>query len=170
MKKLLLLAIVVLGISAVSFGQDNPTVSDVATASANIVAPITIDKVTNLVFGNIAVKADEGGTVVMSPAGSRTNTDGVSLPATTGDFNAATFTVTGETDYGFEIEITPATLKVKKGTTNEMTISSFTNNSTGVLTSGTQTVGVGGTLTVTAGQATGVYTSTDEFTVTVNYN
>ena len=52
-----------------------------------------------------------------------------------------------------------------------MTAGTFTSNpsGTGALTSGTQDIAVGATLTVAAGQVPGVYTS-GNFNVTVNYN
>ena len=52
-----------------------------------------------------------------------------------------------------------------------MTAGSFTSNpsGTGTLSSGTQNISVGATLTVAAGQVPGVYTS-GNFSVTVNYN
>jgi hypothetical protein len=52
-----------------------------------------------------------------------------------------------------------------------MAAGSFTSNpsATGTLSSGTQDVYVGATLTVSAGQLAGVYTS-GNFSVTVNYN
>ena len=52
-----------------------------------------------------------------------------------------------------------------------MSLGSFTSNpsATGALSSGTQNISVGATLTVAAGQVPGVYTS-GNLSVTVNYN
>jgi len=53
-----------------------------------------------------------------------------------------------------------------------MTVNSFISNpsATGTLSSGSQTLQVGGTLNVAAAQAAGTYTNTTDMTVTVNYN
>jgi hypothetical protein len=52
-----------------------------------------------------------------------------------------------------------------------MTVDTWTSNpsGTGTLTSGTSTLNVGGTLNVGASQVAGVYTASDAFTVTVDY-
>jgi len=78
MKKLLALAVVILGFTAVSFGQLK-IVSEAAKASATILTPVSIVKNTDLNFGNI-VNAT-GGTVVLGTDDSRVASAGLSLPA-----------------------------------------------------------------------------------------
>jgi hypothetical protein len=53
-----------------------------------------------------------------------------------------------------------------------MALATFTSNpsSTGTLSSGTQNISVGATLTVGAAQTPGSYTTSSPFTVTVDYN
>src|ERR1700760_237351 len=68
-----------------SFAQASAT----ASASANIVTPITIAKTVDMNFGNVAVSATTAGTTVLVPAGTRTATGGVTLPAITGTVAAA---------------------------------------------------------------------------------
>ena len=66
----------------------------------------------------------------------------------------------------------PSTVTLTRVSGSEtMSASAFTSNpsGTGALSSGTQNVSVGSTLTVAAGQAAGVYNS-GNFNVTVNYN
>ncbi len=157
-------AIVMIAFSVNAFGQANAT----ATAAAEIVSPIAISLTTNMSFGNVAVNASPG-TVVLAPAGTRSATGGVTLPATTGVVAAAVFAVTGTTDYTYTITL-PASVIVDNGGAT-MTVNNFTSDpsGTGTLTGGAQTLRVGATLNVAGGQATGTYTSAP-FTVTVNYN
>ena len=153
--------------STSSYAQATAT----ATATATIVSPISIIKNTDMSFGNIAVQAATGGTVVLAPAGTRTSTSGVTLPATTGTVTAAAFTVNGTGTYTYAITL-PSTATLTRASGSEtMIASSFTSNpsGTGALSSGTQDIAVGATLTVAASQVSGVYTS-GNFNVTVNYN
>ena len=168
MKKLLALAVVILGFTAVSFGQSGVTKS--ADASATIIGPLTLTKVTDMNFGNVAVTATAG-TVVLVPAGTRTPTGGVSLPVVAGTVTAATFTVGGEGSSTYAITL-PTTDLTISSSGNTMTVNAFTSNpsGTGALTSGSQTLQVGATLNVAGGQATGTYKSLVPFDVTVNYN
>ena len=165
--KLIATAILMTGFATASYAQATAT----ATATATIVSPISIIKNTDMSFGNIAVQAATGGTVVLAPAGTRTSTSGVTLPATTGTVTAAAFTVNGTGTYTYAITL-PSTATLTRASGSEtMIASSFTSNpsGTGALSSGTQDIAVGATLTVAASQVSGVYTS-GNFNVTVNYN
>jgi hypothetical protein len=167
MKKLLVLAIVVLGFAASSFAQ----VSATATATGTIVSPIAITKAQDLNFGNVAVSATPG-TVVLAPDASRSITGGVTLPAVSGTVTAAHFDVTGTPSYTYAITLPSTSTTVSSGTDN-MVVDNFTSfpATTGTLDAlGVQTVNVGATLNVDASQAPGTYTSAVPFEVTVNYN
>src|SRR5688500_14116799 len=78
-----------------------------ATATATIVTPISITKITEMNFGNLAVDAASAGSVVLDPSATpnRTPADGVSLPSTTGTVSAARFTVTGNAGYTYAITL-----------------------------------------------------------------
>jgi Domain of unknown function (DUF4402) len=117
------------------------------------------------------VQTATGGTVVLAPAGTRTATSGVTLPATTGTVTAASFTVNGNGSYTYAITLPGTVTLTHSGGVQTMTASSFTSNpsGTGALSSGTQDITIGATLTVAAAQLAGVYTS-GNFNVTVNYN
>ncbi len=146
-----------------------------ANSSATIITPITIVKVQDLNFGNIAVRATgTGGTVVLTPAGVRSATGGVTLPAVAGTVTAASFNVGGDGNRTFSISLptAPITLTGPTGVTMTMSLGTFTSapSGTGTLSAGTRNVTVGGTLTVSAGQTPGLYTNTGGLTVTVNYN
>ena len=169
MKKLIALAIVILGFSAISFAQVTAT----ATATGTIVAPIAIANTGNMNFGNVAVSGTAG-TVILSAAGSRTTTGGVTLPATFGTVSAAHFAVTGTANYNYSITLPSSATTVTSGG-NTMTVSTFTSTPTPLLggtlnASGAQTIDVVATLNVGAGQAAGIYVSGTPFSVTVNYN
>ena len=167
MKKVLVLAIVVLGFAASSFAQVTATASTTAT----IITPIAITKDVDMNFGNIAVSPTLGGTVVLPTAGARTQTGGVTLPVVTGTVAPASFTVTGEgnSTYSITLPSSAITLTSANGT---MTVENFVSNpgNTGTLSNGTQVVKVGATLNVGAAQPAGTYTNAAGLFVTVNYN
>ena len=165
--KFFTLAIVMISFSAATFAQ----VSATATASATIVSPIAISKTVDMNFGNVAASGALG-TVVLTPAGGRSATGGVTLPVTAGTVTAASFTVTGTPGYTYAITLPVAALTITSGGPS-MTVDTWTSNPTptGILTGGTETLTVGATLNVGANQAAGVYgIPAETFTVTVNYN
>ena len=168
MKNLILVAVLLLTVSALSFAQ--PTVSATATATGTIIAPIAISKTADMNFGNI-VSGAALGTVVLTPAGVRSKTGGVFLPGTAGTVAAASFTVTGAIGFTYAITLPAAATTVTSGG-NTMTVDTWTSTPTvtGTLAGGTQTLTVGGTLHVGASQAAGTYVSGTAFTVTVAYN
>jgi hypothetical protein len=167
MTKLLAIATCLMGSSAGLFAQETAT----ATATATIVTPITIAQASNLSFGNVSVSSTTAGTVVLAPAGTRTATNGVTLPATAGTVEAASFTVEGESGYTYAITL-PSSDVTLSSASETMTANSFTStpSSTGTLTDGSQTIRVGATLNVSAAQAAGTYTTETPFEVSVIYN
>lgn len=170
LKKLFTLAIAVTGFSAAAIAQTNGASANV---NATIITPITIANVADMNFGNV-VSNTTGGTIVLSPAGTRTET-GVQLPATLGTVSAAAFKVDGQEGYAYSVTLPTAGYDIKTGdggATEVMTLTNFTSdvNNDGILTNGTQTFHVGATLTVLANQSAGVYLGAAKFNVTVNYN
>ncbi len=155
-----------LGFAAGAFAQATAN----ASASADVVTPITIAKVADISFGNVAVKSDAGGTVVMDTEGVTTKTGDVTLPATAGTVTAASFTVEGEAGYTYAITLPVSATITDAISSTTMELSDFQSSpsGTGTLTAGTETLKVGATLTVGAGQTSGAYTGS--FDVTVNYN
>ena len=145
-----------------------------ASAKATIITPIAIAHVADLNFGNI-VAGTATGTVTVDTEGNRTSSTGITLPnATPGTVNAAKFTVTGLANATYAITL-PGSINIsasEEGPT--MAVNNFTSNldetvGKGTLASdGKQTLSVGATLNVGAGQAAGDYTGT--FNVTVAYN
>lgn len=166
MKKIsLIISIITLCVVFSSTASAQVTATE--TASATIVSPITIVNAGPMNFGDIAVQGISAGTVLMTPAGVLTPSAGITLP-TTGLSTVATFTVTGATGYNYAITL-PGTIALT-GTTPGSTVSDFTSDSTGVLTTGTETVSVGGTLNIVASQVAGTYTNATDLDVIVNYN
>ena len=166
--KFFAVAILFSGVSVISSAQVTAT----ATASSTIVTPIGITKTVDMNFGNVAINSTTEGTVVLAPAGTRTSTGGVTLPATAGTVAAAEFNVTGANNYTFSITLPSTSHEIKSGS-NTMSVTGFTSTPTptGTLSAtGSATVKVGATLNVSAGQAAGTYTSVTPFEVTVNYN
>ena len=168
--KVIAVAIIGTFASNSSFAQASAT----AAANATIVTPISISKTVDMNFGNVAVAAGTGGTVVLATTGNRTTggAGGVTLPATTGTVAAAEFTVSGQASYTYTITL-PTNATLTDGSSHTMAVSAFTSSpsSTGTLSSGgTETLKVGATLTVAAGQAAGTYTNSTGVPVTVNYN
>ncbi len=169
-KSLAIATVGIIGFSTASFAQASAT----ASASANIILPISIIKTVDMNFGNVAVSATVAGTVLLDPAGTRTTggAGGVTLPATTGTVSAASFTVNGQGSYTYAITL-PVSCIISDGASHDMTVDAFVSSPsvTGLLSSaGSEVVNVGGTLNVAAGQAAGLYTNTTGVPVTVNYN
>lgn len=173
MKNIIRLSASALAIFFASSNNASAQATATASASATIVTPISIAKSADMHFGNVAVNASQNGTVVLAPAGSRTATGGVTLPATVGSPAAASFTVSGEANYTYAITLPSANITLADAASNTMDAGSFTSSpsATGTLSaSGSQILNVGATLQVIAGQAAGTYTTAQDFEVTVNYN
>ena len=166
-KKSIFSAVVMLASATMANAQSTAT----ATATATVITPISISKTADMSFGNLAVQSSTGGTVVLAPAGTRTSTSGVTLPAAAGTVTAAAFTVNGSGSSTYAITLPSSVTLTRASGTETMSAASFTSNpsSTGALSSGTQNISVGATLTVAAGQVAGTYNS-GNFDVTVNYN
>jgi hypothetical protein len=169
MKKIALLIMLFPVMGKYSFAQQHAT----ASVAANIVAPIGLIKNVDMSFGNTAVSAMSGGTIVLAPGGTRTVAGGgVTLPATAGTVAAASFTVSGVASYTFSITLPGSTVLNGPGSAN-MVVDNFTSfpSGSGTLNAGgMQTLVVGATLNVAPAQAAGTYTNPVGVPVTVNYN
>lgn len=155
--------------------------SATSTATSTVIAPIGITAPVVLSFGKFAPGA--GGSVTISNSGARTGT-GVILSSTSSTQTAARFDVTGEASTTYAITPSgvtaltgisgaaltlPSTMALAK--TSDLTGANVTTGTVaaGTLSAGgTQSIYVGGTLTVGAAQPAGVYTGA--VTVTVEYN
>ena len=169
MKKITILIaiLLVVGFSTNAFAQATATASTTAT----IVTPIGISKTVNMNFGNVATNGAIG-TVVLTPAGTRTSTGGVTLPATAGTVAAASFAVTGQGNYTYTISLPGSPITLNGTPSGTATVGTFVSTpaATGALTAGAQTVLVGATLNLPVSVVAGSYTNAANLTVTVNYN
>jgi uncharacterized protein DUF4402 len=139
-------------------------IAGVPTASAQL---ISISKTADLGFGTAFIGSSLG-TVVVTPAGARTASGGVTLGSTSG-VGAAQFTVSGIALLTYHITL-PSSIALSSGGSS-MTVNTFTSTPSGSGTfplAGTQTLTVGATLQVGAVQAPGTYSGS--FNVTVSYN
>jgi hypothetical protein len=146
------------------------------TATATVVAPITVAENTAMSFGDIAVGVGGGTVVLANTGGGRTPSGDVEVLATTAG-TSAVFDVTGLNGATYSISYTQDAI-LSDGSGNSMTAlaTSFTdsNSGTGSIGAAGDSFSVGATLTVTGGQAPGSYSTANvggqPYQVTVNYN
>lgn len=153
-----------LAFATVASAQSSATAT--ATATAEIVAPITITNVTDLDFGTLVSEA--GTAVVAADAAGTYSGTATQLGTTT----SASFDVTGHAGATFSVVTDPNTVSLIGPGAATMSAVLDRACASGTCTFdglGEDTVFVGGTLTITASQAAGVYTS-EPFDVTVAYN
>jgi hypothetical protein len=167
MKKLVLLAVVLIGITATSFAQATAT----ANASATILPKVSVQKNNDLNFGGIYTGATGGTVVIAAQDGNVTRTGTASMNSGTG--NAAKFTISGMANAPVTV-VLPGTILNLTGAGVPMPYTLATNitpGTGGALAAfldwqGNYTFWVGGTLTVGATQAPGTYSGSFTMTVT----
>ena len=142
--------------------------------SAKIVHPISIQKLIDMNFGNIATNS-LGGTIVLSTSGSRTSTGGITLPVQSGSPSAAEFEVSGEKGYTYSITLSTNTIQLRseEDPSETLAVSNFITDPIGTGTlnvDGIQRIRIGATLTVEPDQPSGNYISSTPLQITVNYN
>lgn len=129
----------------------------------------TLGNTSALSFGSFTAGA--GGSITVSPAGTRMKTGSVILVSQGAGASAAQFTVSGTPGASFSISLpVDGSVFLSDGAAGSMALNGFTSSpsGSGVLSGGgTQQVNVGATLTVGNAQAAGSYSGS--FNVTVNY-
>lgn len=165
MKKILLFSVIMIAFTAGTFAQSSDT--EQTTATAVIVGPLALTKVSDMDFGTIATTGTAGD-VVLATDGTRTPTGVALVGAATG--TPASFTVNGEASRAFTVTL-PADGDVSLiNGGNSMPANGFNHNAPAQLDGGgAAAFSVGATLVVGAAQAPGSYTSAN-FPVTINYN
>ena len=169
MKKLILITFSIV-FSHEVFSQGNPSTTVTATASANVIKPIEIAKITDLAFGNIASGTADGA-VIIGEDGTRTSSGGVSLIDAGSVSTAASFDITGFADASFTIEVPSSVIIETAGGANQMVVNNFVSSlGANVIldVNGEAKVFVGATLNVSAQQEAGLYSGS--FQVIVAYN
>ena len=166
--KFFTLSAAIFAFSTISFGQDTST--GTANASANIITPISIVKVTDINFGDLVPSATTAVTVVMDQTGSITSDAQYFLANSSTPRTAASFTISGAAGHAYKINC-PATIDLVGPGEAKMTLtfnaSLAIDGSPLELTGGTQTLNLGGSLALAANQTAGAYSA--EFNVTVAY-
>jgi len=167
--KLIYVLIMLAGSCCFTYAQNTAT----GSVSANVVVPIALVKNVDMNFGNASVSVSTGGTVVLTPSGTRSaGGAGVTLPATAGTVAAAKFIVSGAPSYTYAITL-PSNVTISGPGSATMMVNGFTSapSASGTLSAvGTQTLSVGATLTIAASQIPGIYANATAVPVTVNYN
>jgi hypothetical protein len=133
-----------------------------------VVKPLTLARTADLAFGDI-IAGPTAGTVVVSTAGARSATGGVTLGRSTG-VSAGQFTLNGEPAASYNLTVSPSPITLTSSAGNTMTVTPVTTSlaSSGSLPATLPVaLQLGGTLNVGANQPAGNYTGT--FTLTVGY-
>ncbi len=138
------------------------------TASATIIQPISITTTSDMNFANIDAK--DGGQIILTPDNTRISTGGVEL-AGAENLSAATFTVSGQPGYTYDISLPGNSYTLTNGI-ESMVINNFTSSlSNGnLIADESQIIRVGATLNVNPNQTPGFYCTPASLNVTVNYN
>ena len=138
-------------------------------ASASWALEMAIQNNQELSFGSFV--AGSGGSVTVSTSGARSASGGVLLiPSSAGA--AAQFTVSGDANATYTIQLPGNDFVKLSGPGGDMFINEFTGSPSGAAgqlsAGGSQSLLVGGTLSIASGQAPGQYAGS--FSVTVDYN
>lgn len=155
-----------LALAAPGVAAEAPRAGAMATASAQIYQPISLQKATDLAFGGI-LASSAAGRVVLAPDGTRSASGGAVLAASSG-VSAAVLRVAGEPSTSFTLGL-PASVLLQSG--GDLLIAEgFTSDAGGARldATGRLEVHLGATLNVAPGQAPGLYAGS--FLVTVAYN
>lgn len=130
---------------------------------------IAIQNTQGLAFGSFV--SGSGGTVTVSTNGGRSASGGVLLIPSSSS-SAAQFTVTGDADATYTIQLPGNDFVKLTGPGSDMVIDDFTSSPSGAAgqlsAGGSQTLLIGGTLNIANGQLPGNYSGS--FTVIVDYN
>jgi hypothetical protein len=148
-------------------------VSATANASVTIISPLTISKVDDMNFGNVAIVSNAAGSVTLTTTSTRTWLGGAAGVATTaGVIKAAKFNIGGADGYVVSITLPVSCTVTSSG--NNMTVDNFVSNPASgftFITGNPALLYVGATVhTAAGGQPVGLYTTATPFTVTLSYN
>jgi len=170
MKKLLFFAVVILGFTAVSFGQTG--VNATATASATIVGPIAIANQADLNFGNLAVNGGVAGTASLTDDITTvlSTTGGVVAVAGGDALSCAQFLVSGTVGYAYSITQPVDVTLTGPSSSMLLTLTTLPASKTISATAAQNVLYVGGSLAVAGDQGAGLYKNESDLKVTVNYN
>lgn len=170
LKTKIIIVMTIFSVIAVLIAQKSFTASTSGTATATILAAISVTENTAMAFGNIGTDATAQ-TVTLSAAGSITCPSGYGC---SGSPSQGIFDITGP-DQSLNVTYSNGTLSDGSGNTMALNVATPTtpNASTITPSSGTATLNVGGELSVGTSQVAGSYSTANAggsaYTVTVNY-
>lgn len=145
-------------------GNSNNSASATANVTANVVAPITIIKTSDLSFGDFT--SDKAACTVAVSARDVQTITGNCASLGSGTVSAASFTVGGSGNRSFTTNVAATSPNLSDGAGHTMALT-LQNNAPTHLTNGAAQIDVYGSLAVAANQAAGSYA--DTVTVTVSY-
>lgn len=175
--RLIIAATAALTLPTAAFAQAGPQSTANASASAEIVAPLTI-ACTTMQFGKLAPSLTSATTVSITPTGVLSDPDNIVVPDSRTNANPSTCLVRGEYQLGYTVTL-PTSGSISNGS-SVMELSAFNISTDAALPPTDRIIGdidglggfdgfnVGATLHVDAAEAPGVYTGT--YPVSVQYN
>ena len=175
MNKALMMGTALVSLSALQ-PKEAQAVTQALAMSASILAPLVVAQVSALNFGDLTVSAALG-TAVITTAGARSVTGGVTAVTGAGAEQAGRYSITGAGSANITVTLTTTNPTVSNGAVT-MTVNNFAMLTTvgagdplagafALPAGGVVNVDVGATLNAAASQAPGTYTGT--YTVNVNY-
>ncbi|WP_207388430.1 DUF4402 domain-containing protein [Gramella sp. KN1008] len=135
-------------------------------ATVTIIEPVQIENTSNMNFASI--DARKGGTVTLHPDNTRSSSGDVLLDEASG-VSAASFRIKGQSGYSYNIIVPQNEILMSNGKSS-LTLKDFTVDYQGLFNDNTETVRLGASLDVGAGQQPGNYRSIAPIEVTVSYN
>lgn len=169
MKNLLLIAIIVLGFSAASFGQTTST--NAATATATLVRPLLITKSVDMNFGTLASSGTIG-TATLTTGGEVSSDGGVRVMTGGDPTTAAEFDVEAPINVNITYTLPEVPLTLTDGAGHDITLTAFSSTPTSGSNSGATgeyTIQLGASLSIPANSVAGEYKNTTDIKVTVDY-
>lgn len=165
--KVLLLTAVLLAMFAPS---TFPQVSVTGHVSVTIVSPISVEKVQDLSFGDMAINSGDG-TITVSPHNKKRSASGSVELMDGGNVSVASLRVKANQGVTFSISLPNSPLSINNGGKN-MTVTDFTSspNESENLADGSKNVYIGATLIYGGSKDMGNTASTTPIPVIVNYN
>ena len=166
LRKILPISMAIFGMAMLPNSAQSATAT--ASASAEVLAPITLTKTVDMSFGDLYADNVAVGTVTLATDGTRTAGGAATLGPTAGA--AATFTLTGTASATYSITLPAGDITLTSGA-NTMIVNTFAHDAGGAPAldgTGNGTFNVGAVLNVGINQASGVYNGS--FDVIANYN
>ena len=147
--------------------------AETTTASVTLADPIVLTETAALQFGNVAKGSTGTNTVTVSETNGNRSLGGGGNAALVSGVTAtrAAYSVTGEDDATFSITLTSSSINLDGPGDGQLAVSLVRSATTGTLTGGAATFGIGGVLTIDntdADDVAGAYSG--DFEVTVAYN